>query len=391
MKQADNFNPGKWLIENKLTNQSKLGLTDIDEAKKIRDETEDERIERIKYENKKIKDIINKVRETGEFSTKSPDYRWLYKRKETRKRRYWKEFVDGVTDGEKFEDAINQINKILGKTEKKPIMSYEDRIKKIKDIVNKVRETGEFSSRSPDYAFIIRGTQEKYDGEKYKIAFRQIKDILEKKENDRIKQILNRVKETGEFIPSKKKNPDFNWLYNKTYTESTKEKFTSILKQISKIVDKVGRKKEWWGEKTIKKILKQMGFTEEEGQYKFNDCRNSVTCWRYKFDVYLPYNETNYMINKNIPKTGIIFEYDGKQHFESVDYFGGDEKFIEQIRRDQEKNSYCQNHKPNPIKLVRIPYTSNTEEDIKRDIESALNNSSNFVLTGDYPKAGWNQ
>jgi hypothetical protein len=24
MKQADNFNPGKWLVENKLTNQSKL-------------------------------------------------------------------------------------------------------------------------------------------------------------------------------------------------------------------------------------------------------------------------------------------------------------------------------------------------------------------------------
>ena len=29
MKQADNFNPGKWLVENKLTNQSKLNEIEV--------------------------------------------------------------------------------------------------------------------------------------------------------------------------------------------------------------------------------------------------------------------------------------------------------------------------------------------------------------------------
>ena len=49
-----------------------------------------------------------------------------------------------------------------------------------------------------------------------------------------------------------------------------------------------------------------------------------------------------------------LIEYDGKQHFESVDKFGGEEKFILQQERDQRKNQYC---KENNIFLLRIPYT----------------------------------
>jgi hypothetical protein len=68
-----------------------------------------------------------------------------------------------------------------------------------------------------------------------------------------------------------------------------------------------------------------------------------------------------------------------------------EEKFNSQIFRDKEKNLFCRNYKPNPIKLVRIPYTSKTKEDITRDIDSALDDPSTFILTGNYPKAGWNK
>jgi hypothetical protein len=35
MKKADNFNPGKWLVENKLTNQSKLNELTVNDPLKI--------------------------------------------------------------------------------------------------------------------------------------------------------------------------------------------------------------------------------------------------------------------------------------------------------------------------------------------------------------------
>ena len=144
------------------------------------------------------------------------------------------------------------------------------------------------------------------------------------------------------------------------------------------------------GEKTIKEILEQIGFIDipKSGEYRINKCKNSLTCQQYKFDIFLPYNENNYLLNKNIPKTGIIFEYDGIQHFDATDFHGGEIEFKKRVHRDKEKNLYCKN---NNIKLVRIPYTSKTKEDITRDIEFALNNSSTFILTGDYPKAGWNK
>jgi hypothetical protein len=137
------------------------------------------------------------------------------------------------------------------------------------------------------------------------------------------------------------------------------------------------------GEKLIQQILREMGFTNFKSQHSYKDCKNSLTGAKYVFDIYLPYNENNFRINKHIPKTGVIFEYDGIQHFKSIDFYGGEERFNQQIHRDYEKNLYC---KSNKIKLVRIPYTSDTIEDIRFDIESSLNNPSTFILTGNYLK-----
>ena len=72
-------------------------------------------------------------------------------------------------------------------------------------------------------------------------------------------------------------------------------------------------------------------------EHSFIDC---VYKHSLKFDCYL--------YEKNI-----CIEYDGIQHFEPIEYFGGTEVFNETILRDSIKNRYCEQ---NSIKLIRIPY-----------------------------------
>ena len=72
-------------------------------------------------------------------------------------------------------------------------------------------------------------------------------------------------------------------------------------------------------------------------QHKFEDCKDKLPL---PFDFYLPeYN--------------LIIEYNGKQHYEPVDYFGGQNGFIVQVEHDQIKNNYCEN---NDIDMLVIPY-----------------------------------
>lgn len=47
-------------------------------------------------------------------------------------------------------------------------------------------------------------------------------------------------------------------------------------------------------------------------------------------------------------------EFDGRQHFEAVGHWGGEEYLKIQIQKDQCKNQWC---KDNNIPLIRIPYT----------------------------------
>ena len=104
------------------------------------------------------------------------------------------------------------------------------------------------------------------------------------------------------------------------------------------------------GEKRISEVLDKINVIYEI-QYKFDDCK-----FKYKlpFDFYLPqYN--------------ICIEYDGGQHFEIVEYFGGLDGFINTKIRDTIKNDYC---KKNNINLIRIPYWEfdNIEKILNREL-----------------------
>jgi hypothetical protein len=72
-------------------------------------------------------------------------------------------------------------------------------------------------------------------------------------------------------------------------------------------------------------------------QYLYKDCRNILPL---PFDFYL--DELN-----------ILIEYDGRQHFESVDIFGGESGLLKRKINDEIKNNYC---KKNRIPLLRISY-----------------------------------
>jgi hypothetical protein len=353
----------KWLYNKKKSDKTGKFQNVFNQINEIQEE----------LENKKIEKILNHVKNGGEFKRDNKDnnYLWLYTKK----------LYDKTG---KFQNVLDQIKKIQEELENK----------KIEEILNHVKNGGELTRVT--YIWLHNNKKSDKTG-KFQNVLDQIKKNQEELENKKIKKILNHVKNGGEFVRIAR-NPYYQWLYNKSQTDKTEEqKFQNALNQISEIQAKLGIKREWWGERTIKDILIGMGFENipQQGQHIYKDCRNSLTCKLYKFDIYLPYNENNYMVGKDkdfyIPKTGIIFEYDGIQHFQLNEHFGGEEEFIKRIHSDKEKNSYCKN---NDIKLVRIPYTTNTYHEINHAVFYGLkskNTNGNIILTGDYPQLGWNQ
>jgi len=57
-----------------------------------------------------------------------------------------------------------------------------------------------------------------------------------------------------------------------------------------------------------------------------------------------------------IPSIKLGIEYQGKQHYSALDYFGGEEKLTENIKRDKDKESKCNE---NNVNLIKWPYTRN--------------------------------
>lgn len=60
-----------------------------------------------------------------------------------------------------------------------------------------------------------------------------------------------------------------------------------------------------------------------------------------------------------IKDLNLIIEYDGKQHYEPVDVFGGEEYYATLVKNDNIKNKFC---KDNGIGLVRIRYDEDVAE-----------------------------
>lgn len=100
------------------------------------------------------------------------------------------------------------------------------------------------------------------------------------------------------------------------------------------------------GEKAIAKFLDKNNISYYR-QHKFSGCRN---IFELPFDFY-------------IPKIRLAIEFDGRQHFQPMEYFGGIEAFDRLQINDNIKNDYCED---NYIELIRIKY------DLLDNIESYL-------------------
>ena len=94
------------------------------------------------------------------------------------------------------------------------------------------------------------------------------------------------------------------------------------------------------GELAIKGFLDEIGVKYKQ-QFKTNICRN-IKLLPFDFGIY---NDSDILVS--------LIEYDGKQHFESVEHFGGEDNFVLVKMRDEIKNEFC---KVNGIPLLRIPY-----------------------------------
>lgn len=106
------------------------------------------------------------------------------------------------------------------------------------------------------------------------------------------------------------------------------------------------------GEIYIRELLDELQI-EYIQEYRFDDCRNVLTL---PFDFYLPEYNT-------------CIEYDGQQHFEVVDFFGGEKGYERRRHNDNIKTKYCED---NNISLLRLPYYLSQDE-IKVKIENITN------------------
>nr|DAL94182.1 MAG TPA: restriction enzyme [Caudoviricetes sp.] len=96
------------------------------------------------------------------------------------------------------------------------------------------------------------------------------------------------------------------------------------------------------GEILVETILKKYNIKFER-EFTWDDCRNILPL---PFDFYLP-------------DYHMVIEYQGKQHFEPIDFFGGEEAYENRVYRDKIKKEYC--HSKN-IGILYIPYTSRPNE-----------------------------
>ena len=103
------------------------------------------------------------------------------------------------------------------------------------------------------------------------------------------------------------------------------------------------------GEEFIIKLLKEL-----EIEFIHDEC------------IWKPYN--NLRPDFFLPNYNLVIEFDGIQHFEPVDFFGGQKGFEKRQQKDKEKNKYCKN---NNIDILRIPYWDfdNIEKIIKNKLK----------------------
>jgi rubrerythrin len=106
------------------------------------------------------------------------------------------------------------------------------------------------------------------------------------------------------------------------------------------------------GEREISKFLNDNNI-EYIAEKTFCNCKDKRCL---PFDFYLP-------------KYNVLIEYDGIQHFEAANFYGGECGFLIRQKSDKIKTEFA---KANDIKLIRIAYNENVEEKLNKIFELTL-------------------
>nr|DAN11163.1 MAG TPA: restriction enzyme [Herelleviridae sp.] len=106
------------------------------------------------------------------------------------------------------------------------------------------------------------------------------------------------------------------------------------------------------GEKSLVEYFIKKGI-KYETQKSYPDLKNER---RLYFDFYLPELNT-------------VIEYNGKQHYEPIEFFGGGEDFRKQEKNDRVKKEYA---RKNSIRYLEIPYTFKTTKHIHELLDDIL-------------------
>lgn len=114
------------------------------------------------------------------------------------------------------------------------------------------------------------------------------------------------------------------------------------------------------GERAILNYLKTYNYKFEHNKM-FDDCKNIRLL---PFDFYID--------NK------FLIEFDGKQHFEKIEYLGGEKDFEARKKNDIIKTKYCLEHN---IPLLRISYDCISEINLIMDIYLANNTKPSLLTT----------
>lgn len=119
-------------------------------------------------------------------------------------------------------------------------------------------------------------------------------------------------------------------------------------------------KKSSKGERIIIECLEEKGYSLGKDYYYGYTNSGAKAKLNLHFDFYFPNNS-------------LAIEYDGKQHFKPINYFGGLETFKVIQEHDRIKDDFC---KSKGITLLRIPYLKCTKESIGKELDKSLSGLS---------------
>lgn len=106
------------------------------------------------------------------------------------------------------------------------------------------------------------------------------------------------------------------------------------------------------GEEKIKQFLQEKYFIFSQ-QYTFQDLKSSNNKkLRFDFAIFSDLSKNNLI--------GLI-EFQGQQHYQPIEHFGGEQNFLIRQKYDQQKREYCEQ---NNIPLLEIKYDENNFKDL---------------------------